>query len=84
MNAELIWFGWPLERAHDLQRLAKLLKEHGSDLVSSVRPLVNSLTEAYFTERYPGFDLDDPDWPTLHRQLEETGHLLVLVKANVT
>ena len=60
LKAELIRLGWALEKTHDLQRLAKFLRERGSDLVDPAAPLVNALTEAYFSDRYPGFDLDDP------------------------
>jgi HEPN domain-containing protein len=84
LKAELIRLGWPLERTHDLQRLAKLLRERGSDLAALAHPLVNVLTEAYFTDRYPGFDLDDPDWPTLKREIEDVGRLLEAVKARLT
>jgi len=45
---------------------------------------VNVLTEAYFSDRYPGFDLDDPDWPTLRQQIEEVGKLLSKVNARIT
>ena len=71
LKAELIRLSWQLEKTHDLQRLAKLLRERGSDLVVSAQPLVSVLTEAYFTDRYPGFDLDDPDWPELRVHLAE-------------
>jgi len=37
------------------------------------------LTDAYFTDRYPGFDLDDPDWPTLARQVPMVDKLLETV-----
>lgn len=40
LKAELIRLGWALERTHDLQRLAKLLQERGSDLVTIVAPMV--------------------------------------------
>jgi hypothetical protein len=30
-----------------------------------------------------GFDLDDPDWPTLHQQIEAVGKLLETVRARV-
>jgi HEPN domain-containing protein len=83
LKAELIRLGWPLERTHDLQRLAKLLRERGSDLSDPAEPLVNALTEAYFSDRYPGFDLDDPNWPILRQQIEEVGMLLGKVKARV-
>ena len=84
MKAELIRLGWPLQRTHDLQQLVKLLRERGSDLPASAQPLASALTEAYFTNRYPGFDLDDPDWPKLRQQTEEVGRLLEIVKTRVT
>ena len=40
-------------------------------------------TDAYFTDRYPGFDLDDPDWPTLTQQVPLVGKLLETVLAGV-
>lgn len=83
LKAELIHLGWPLEKTHDLQRLAKLLRGRGSDLADPAHPLVNALTEAYFTDRYPGFDLDDPDWPALRQEIEGVGRLLETVKARV-
>lgn len=83
LKAELIRLKWSLEKTHDLQRLAKLLRERDSDLVAPAHPLVNVLTEAYFADRYPGFDLDDPDWPALRRQLEEVSALLATVKGRV-
>lgn len=83
LKAELIRLGWTLERTHDLQRLAKLLRERLSDLAESAHPLVNSLTEAYFSDRYPGFDLEDPNWPELRQQIAEVGRLLKIVKNRV-
>lgn len=79
LKAELVRLGWSLERTHDLQRLAKLLQERGSDLVTTIAPLAVDLTEAYFADRYPGFDLDDPDWPHLAHHIEVVGRLLALV-----
>ncbi len=84
LKAELIRLGWPLEKTHDLQRLGKFLRDRGSDLTDRIEPLVNALTEAYFTDRYPGFDVDDPDWPALRRQIEEVGGLLDVVKGRIT
>ena len=80
LKAELIRLGWQLEKTHDLQRLAKLLQERGSDLVTAAQPLVSTLAEAYFSDRYPGFDLDDPDWPGLRQQAQEVSNLLDKVK----
>ena len=39
--------------------------------------------QVYFTDRYPGFDLDDPDWPALRAQIEQVEALLAEVKARV-
>ena len=56
--------------------MAKLLRERGSELAALAHPLVNALTEAQFTDRYPGFDLEDPDWPTFKREIEDVGKLV--------
>ncbi|MCZ7641064.1 MAG: hypothetical protein M5U12_36420 [Verrucomicrobia bacterium] len=38
------------------------------------------MAEVSFTERYPGFDLDDPDWPALRAQIEQVALLLEQVR----
>lgn len=83
LKAELIRLGWPLEKTHDLQRLRDALVARGSDLAGVVKPLCDGLAEAYMTTRYPGFDLDDPDWPALRLQVKEVATLLETVKARV-
>ena len=84
LKAELIRVGWALEKTHDLERLLDALVTWKSDLISQVEPLVDVLSEVYFVTRYPGFDLDDPDWPALRQQVEEVGGLLDVIKARVT
>ncbi len=84
LKAELIRSGWTLEKTHDLERLLDALVTWKSDLISTVEPLVDVLSEVYFITRYPGFDLDDPDWPALRQQVEDVGKLLDMVKARVT
>ena len=37
-----------------------------------------------FTDRYPGFDLEDPDWPTLTRDVAAVGTLLETVRARTS
>ena len=69
---------------HDLNRLLQNLVERNSDLVPVVEPLCDVLVQVYFTDRYPGFDLDDPDWPKLRGQVEQVIALLAAVKARVT
>ena len=41
---------------------------------------MTSLAEVYFAARYPGFDLEDPDWPDLRAKLEEVAWILQEVK----
>jgi len=84
LKAELIRLGWTLERTHDLQRLVKLLQQRGSDLMMIAGPLAVELTEAYFADRYPGFDMEDPDWPALTKQIEFVRRLLTLVRGRLT
>ena len=83
LKAELIRLGWFLERTHDLQRLRDALVARGSDLAVRVKPLCDSLADFYFTDRYPGFDMEEPDWPTLRGQLDEASRLLEIVKRRV-
>ncbi len=71
LKAELLRLGWVLEKTHDLERLANELNARGSDLVPELRPLAIALAEVYFAHRYPGFDLEDPDWPAFRRQLAQ-------------
>lgn len=68
--------GWFLEKTHDLLRLARELEARQSDLSESARPLALGLAGAYFATRYPGFDLDDPDWPTLRASIVQVDQLL--------
>ena len=83
MKAELLGLGWTLVKTHDLERLLQALVAHTSDLAGAAAPLCAALAEAYFTDRYPGFDLDDPDWPALRVQVEQVAALLASVQARV-
>lgn len=56
LKAELIRLGWKLEKTHDLNRLTGHLTDHGSDLVVTATPICKALADAYFSDRYPGFD----------------------------
>jgi hypothetical protein len=84
MKAELIRLGWPLERTHDLEQLLDELVGRSSDLIPRVEPLCDALAEAYFTDRYPGFDLDDPDWDNFQIRLKEVVLLWKQVEDSVT
>jgi HEPN domain-containing protein len=83
LKAELIRTGWALEKTHDLNRLFDLLADRQSDLLPRIEPLCDALVQVYFTDRYPGFDLDEPDWPKLRRQVEDVTALLATVKSRV-
>ena len=83
MKAELIRDGWRLEKTHDLDRLLEVLEERDCDLASTFEPLCEVLAEAYFTNRYPGFDLDDPDWPAFRSLVEQVAAVLAMVQARV-
>jgi HEPN domain-containing protein len=83
LKAELLRSGWTLEKTHDLDRLLEALEERGSNIVPQVQPLCDVLAEVYFTDRYPGFDLDDPDWPALRALTEQVTALLATVKSRV-
>ncbi len=83
LKAELIRIGWGLEKTHDLDRLLQNLVERNSDLVPAATPICDALVDVYFTDRYPGFDLDDPDWPKLRAQVEGVTALLETVKSRL-
>jgi len=83
MKAELVRIGWELEKTHDLERLLQCLTARKSNLIVSITPLCDELADVYFTDRYPGFDLDDPDWPKLRDQVEGVTGLLETVKARL-
>jgi len=82
LKAELLAKGWFLEKVHDLQKLIDGLTERGSDIIEAAQPLAESLADAYFSERYPGFDLEDPDWPGLREKLSKVSDLLETVAAS--
>ena len=84
LKAELLRIGWTLEKTHDLNRLVDELTRLKSDFAALATPAAQALAEVYFTDRYPGFDLDDPDWPALRQQMAEVTLLLETVKARVT
>jgi len=83
LKAELIRLGWFLEKTHDLQKLASELAQRQSDLVERIKPLCADLAEKYFLERYPGFDIENPDWAALDAKLTEVGALFDEVKRRV-
>jgi HEPN domain-containing protein len=83
LKAELIRHGWFLEKTHDVERLRKELRTRDAALADQIEPLCLSLAELYFTGRYPGFDLDDPDWPDFRSKLDDVARLLAVVKARI-
>lgn len=83
LKAELLRLGWFLVKTHDLEELRGTLGDYHSDLMPRLKPLCQDLAEAYFSDRYPGFDLDDPDWPKLREQLAEVAALADTVKARL-
>jgi HEPN domain-containing protein len=84
LKAELIRRGWFLEKTHDVERLRKELRTRDVALADQIEPLCLSLAEVYFSGRYPGFDLDDPNWPNFRSNLEEVAQLLTVVKARIS
>ena len=83
MKAELIRLGWPLRKTHELEVLADELRARGSDLLPVIEPLAADFVDAYFTGRYPGFDLEDPDWPTLRAQLAAITSLAATIRSRL-
>lgn len=69
-KADLLDRGWTLEKIHDLQKLNDYLADHDRETADNLQPLVDDLAESYVADRYPGFDLEDPDWPAVARLLD--------------
>lgn len=83
LKAELIRTGWFLERTHDLEKLYAELATRSPDLAPQADALCDALAEAYFADRYPGFDFEDPNWPKLRTQLQQIEALLGAVKTRL-
>lgn len=84
MKAELIRLGWFLEKTHDLRKLFGEMEAFGSDLTPAFRPLASAYAEVYFMARYPGFDLPDPDWQALRKDVAEVSELLDRINRRLT
>jgi len=80
LKAVLLQLGWRLAKIHDLQRLNDDLRLRDADLAGQLDDLVEALAERYFTDRYPGFDLEDPDWPELRELMARVDQLTEWVR----
>ena len=69
LKADLIRRGWSLVKVHDLPKLCDLLAGYSESAADRLQQIVDELAESYTESRYPGFDLDQPDWEGLRRQV---------------
>lgn len=76
LKAELIRLGWFLVKTHDLVKLADELRLRDAGAADRFQDLCEELADRYFADRYPGFDLEDEDWPGLRRRIGEVDRLL--------
>ena len=83
LKAELIRAGWFLQKTHDLARLLEEIEQFSPDLLAQAEPLALGMAETYFRERYPGFDLEEPDWPDLRAKIQSVEKLMGNVKAKL-
>jgi HEPN domain-containing protein len=83
IKAELIRLGWNLVKLHDLQKLNDELHLRNSKLAHQIDDLVEALSERYFTDRYPGFDLEEPDWKELRRLMAQVDALDCIVRQDI-
>lgn len=83
LKAELLRLGWTLLKTHDVQHLASELDARGSDLADNYRPLAEDLAEVYMIDRYPGFDLEEADWPNYREKLAQVETLFLAVKSRL-
>jgi hypothetical protein len=66
-----------------LQHLIDELTDRDPETAKAAQGLAEASAEAYFVDRYPGFDLDDPDWPRLERMLAEVSGLVDRVRRRI-
>jgi HEPN domain-containing protein len=70
IKGELVRNGWRLKKEHDLQWLAKEMETFSPELTLQIHEVVEELADVYFTSRYPGFDLEEPDWERFGLQMK--------------
>lgn len=80
IKAELVRRGWFLIKTHDLVKLNDELRNRDAELADRIQPLTETLAEKYFTDRYPGLDLDDEDGRAPRAQTAAVAALVVEVK----
>lgn len=80
LKAELIRTGWPLRKTHDLIELGQEIAERSPELLAQVKPLCDAFAQKYRVDRYPGFDVEDEDWPALRAHVEAVGDLLKTIE----
>lgn len=83
IKAELINLGWDLVKLHDLQKLNDELRMRNPKMANQINDLVESLSERYFTGRYPGFDLEEPNWNELRRLMAQVDALACSIRQDM-
>lgn len=71
IKADLLAHGWLLVKIHDLQKLNDYLSVYDEEVAERLQSTVDDLAESYIIDRYPGFDLEDPDWDNIKKLLVE-------------
>lgn len=84
LKADLIRRGWSLAKVHDLQKLCDHLAAYDESVADHLQQLVDELVESYTEGRYPGFDLDEPDWETLDSQYQSVRNYVEELKKAIT
>ncbi len=72
---------WP--RPPFTEFLSGELRSRNSELMDDIDPIAKPLAEACVSGRYPGFDLVDPDWPTLRGQLDAITALAAKIRGRL-
>ena len=80
IKADLLARGWRLEKIQDLPKLCDYLSEYDRAQADQLQPLVDDLAESYTESRYPGFDLDEPDWSDFRRVAVQVKRYIQVVK----
>ena len=76
MKADLLRRGWVLVKIHDLQKLNDNLASYDEMIAEELQNTVDDLAESYIADRYPGFDLEDPDWASITKLITKVSQYI--------
>ena len=83
MKADLLRRGWVLVKIHDLQKLNDNLASYDEMIAEELQNTVDDLAESYIADRYPGFDLEDPDWVSIKKLITKVSQYIQKISSDL-